>query len=585
MKVLDNFSAEFEMGKTTAIVGPSGSGKSTIVQLIERFYDPSEGAIIIDGNDLRNINLKNFRRQVGYVNQEPILFNTSIKKNILFGNPTASDNEIKLALKASNAWGFIRNKKDGINLMVGTSGGQLSGGQKQRIAIARAFIKKPKILIFDEATSALDKKNEAEVQKSIDSIRKELGQVTTVVIAHRLSTVRNADTILVMKKGKVIEKGNHDSLLKDFPTGLYAKLVHEQDNAEDGNAANQPDFANELEEQIDEVENQETDTGMNINKSANDPSNINASSNINMIASSQQLIDQDVVTGPKGNARSKSIASSRASMAIPESPEVIIMNKKVAKIDEEYDEEIKHRRETINKMNYMKRLGPYNTPTSYVVIGIITCICLGVIQPLFGVFMVDSLVAMSYPLYTPAFVEAQKEEIRKWTLAMFGAAAAGGLCQFCGKYYLAHVGENISMNMRSVVYNSIMMKQIGWHDDRDNAPGVLSNILSKEVNMLNGVSTEALAVIGEAGFALLFGVGMGFYFDWRIALCALAITPFQMIAGAISGKRDTGQGWGEYDEVAVKDANLLAGDAIANYRTVASFAHDDVIVAEFANLL
>jgi len=110
MKVLDNFSADFEMGKTTAIVGPSGSGKSTIVQLIERFYDPSEGAIIIDGNDLRNINLRSFRQQVGYVNQEPILFNTSIKKNILFGNPNASDDQIKAALKASNAWGFIRNK-------------------------------------------------------------------------------------------------------------------------------------------------------------------------------------------------------------------------------------------------------------------------------------------------------------------------------------------------------------------------------------------------------------------------------------------------------------------------------------------
>lgn len=181
------------------------------------------------------------------------MFNTSIKKNILFGNPNASDDDIKNALKASNAWSFIRNKPDGINLMVGTSGGQLSGGQKQRVAIARAFIKKPKILIFDEATSALDKKNEAEVQKSIDSIRKELGQVTTVVIAHRLTTVRNADTILVMKKGKIIEKGNHDSLLRDFPTGLYAKLVKEQDNADEGNAANnkeeeEEDFANELED-------------------------------------------------------------------------------------------------------------------------------------------------------------------------------------------------------------------------------------------------------------------------------------------------------------------------------------------------
>mmetsp|Transcript_42048 Transcript_42048/g.30262 ORF Transcript_42048/g.30262 Transcript_42048/m.30262 type:complete len:137 (-) Transcript_42048:2454-2864(-) len=136
--------------------------------------------------------------------------------------------------------------------MVGTSGGQLSGGQKQRVAIARAFIKKPRILIFDEATSALDKKNEAEVQKSIDSIRKELGMVTTVVIAHRLSTIKNADTILVMKSGKIVEKGSHDTLLRDFPEGTYAKLVREQENADEGNAAkNDADFSNELENQID----------------------------------------------------------------------------------------------------------------------------------------------------------------------------------------------------------------------------------------------------------------------------------------------------------------------------------------------
>lgn len=203
------------------------------------------------------------------------------------------------------------------------------------------------------------------------------------------------------------------------------------------------------------------------------------------------------------------------------------MNKKVALIDEEYDKTIKERRETINKMNYMSRLAPYNTPLTYVLIGFFTTVALGFFQPLFGVFMVDALIAMSTPI-SPLYdwQQIMKDDLRKWTLAMFGAALAGGICQFLGKYYLAHVGQNISMNMRSVVYNSIMTKQIGWHDDRDNAPGVLSNVLSKEVNLLNGVSTEALAVIVEAACALLFGVGMGFYYDWRIALIALAITPF-----------------------------------------------------------
>ena len=148
------------------------------------------------------------------------------------GKPDATDNEIIDALKKTNAWEFVKNQPQGIETNVGAGGNQLSGGQKQRIALARAFIKKPKLLIFDEATSALDKVNEAEVQKAIEGMKKELGQVTTIVIAHRLSTVRNSDRIIVMKKGRIAEDGDHNSLLRDYPKGTYAKLVNTQKQAE-----------------------------------------------------------------------------------------------------------------------------------------------------------------------------------------------------------------------------------------------------------------------------------------------------------------------------------------------------------------
>jgi len=176
--------------------------------------------------------LRQFRENIGYVGQEPVLFNETVAENIRNGYPKATDDEIRHALKSANAYNFLNEQE--INMHVGTGGGQLSGGQKQRIAIARAFIKKPSILIFDEATSALDKKNEREVQKAIDNIRKELGQVTTIVIAHRLSTIKEADNIIVMKKGVIKEQGTHSSLLREYPEGLYAKLVHEQENAEKG---------------------------------------------------------------------------------------------------------------------------------------------------------------------------------------------------------------------------------------------------------------------------------------------------------------------------------------------------------------
>jgi len=158
---MSNFSYTFQAGKTYAIVGPSGSGKSTTIQLLERFYDPSEGTVLVDGVDLKTIDLRDYRRQIGYVGQEPVLFNTSIKENLLLGKPNATDDEIVVALKAAEAWDFVSKYPNTFNTNVGGGGGRLSGGQKQRIALARAFIKKPRMLIFDEATSALDKRNEA----------------------------------------------------------------------------------------------------------------------------------------------------------------------------------------------------------------------------------------------------------------------------------------------------------------------------------------------------------------------------------------------------------------------------------------
>ena len=172
--------------------------------------------MLVDGKDLKSINLRNYRQQIGYVGQEPVLFNMTIKENLLMGKPDATDDEIMEALKAANAWGFVSEGQEGINAQVGAGGGQLSGGQKQRLALARAFIKKPKMLIFDEATSALDKANEAEVQKAIDAMKdqmaKEGQKVTTLVIAHRLSTIEKADRIIVLKKGRLVQDGTHAEL-------------------------------------------------------------------------------------------------------------------------------------------------------------------------------------------------------------------------------------------------------------------------------------------------------------------------------------------------------------------------------------
>ena len=203
-------------------MGHTGSGKSTIVTLIERLYEPTQGDIYLDDEPLTSHNMKNVRSQVGYVGQEPVLYNLSIKENILFGssNPEKITNaDIEGALRAANAWHFVNKLEKGVETTIGQAGITLSGGQKQRIAIARAIINKPKILLLDEATSALDLESEKIVQEALERIS--LG-ITTIVIAHRLSTIVNADRIYVLDNGEVSEVGSHQQLLANG--GKYSEL-------------------------------------------------------------------------------------------------------------------------------------------------------------------------------------------------------------------------------------------------------------------------------------------------------------------------------------------------------------------------
>ncbi|KAI3426657.1 uncharacterized protein J3R85_009863 [Psidium guajava] len=226
--VLRDFHLKVEAGSMVALVGSSGSGKSTVVWLVQRFYDPNQGKVMMGGVDLREMNVKWLRRQTALVSQEPALFGGSIRENIAFGNPNASWAEIEEAAKEAFIHKFISGLPQGYETQVGESGAQLSGGQKQRIAIARAMLKKSRVLLLDEASSALDLESERHVQ---DALRKASRRATTIVVAHRMSTIREADVIAVVKEGKVIEYGNHDTLMASQVNGLYASLVRAENEA------------------------------------------------------------------------------------------------------------------------------------------------------------------------------------------------------------------------------------------------------------------------------------------------------------------------------------------------------------------
>ncbi|MFZ5720628.1 MAG: ABC transporter ATP-binding protein [Pseudomonadota bacterium] len=221
---LDGVTLEARRGETVALVGPSGGGKSTILNLIPRFYDVTAGAVTIDGQDVRDVTLASLRDQIALVTQEPFLFDDTILANIAYARPDAPQADVQAAAQAAAAHDFIAELPDGYETLVGEAGARLSGGQRQRIAIARAFLKDTPILLLDEATSALDTESEAQVQAALKRL---MAGRTTIMIAHRLSTVRGADRIYVIDRGRVVETGDHAGLVKK--RGLYARLAKSQD--------------------------------------------------------------------------------------------------------------------------------------------------------------------------------------------------------------------------------------------------------------------------------------------------------------------------------------------------------------------
>ncbi len=220
---IEHIDLTVEFGEVIALVGKSGSGKSTLMSLVPRFYDPSEGRILVDGRDIRDVTLTSLRVQIAIVSQETVLFDETVRANIAYGRPEASDQEIIQAAKAGYAWEFIEELPNGLDTLIGENGVTLSGGQRQRLAIARAILRNPPLLILDEATSALDTESERKVQAALAELMKNR---TTLVVAHRLSTVQHADRIVVLDAGRVVEAGLHHELLRR--NGVYTRLYQTQ---------------------------------------------------------------------------------------------------------------------------------------------------------------------------------------------------------------------------------------------------------------------------------------------------------------------------------------------------------------------
>ena len=215
---MSNVNFSLKKGEMVGLIGPSGAGKTTIVDLILRLFDPTEGKILIDGDDIKNLDIKDWRKNIGYVSQDIFLQNDTISNNIKFYNDDISEQDIIEGAKMANIYDFINNLPNKFQTIIGERGVLLSGGQRQRIIIARILARKPKLLILDEATSALDNESEIQVQKVIENLK---GKITALVIAHRLSTIINSDRLLVIDKGKIVEQGKPQELLEDKESYFY----------------------------------------------------------------------------------------------------------------------------------------------------------------------------------------------------------------------------------------------------------------------------------------------------------------------------------------------------------------------------
>ncbi|XP_074269733.1 ABC transporter B family member 9-like isoform X1 [Silene latifolia] len=526
VQIFAGFSLQIPSGTTAALVGQSGSGKSTVISLIERFYDPESGEVLIDGVDLKKYRLSWIRQMIGLVSQEPVLFTTTIKDNITYGKASATDQEIRTAIQLANAAKFIDKLPKGLDTMVGDRGTQLSGGQKQRIAIARAILKNPRILLLDEATSALDAESERIVQDALDKI---MISRTTVIVAHRLTTIKNADLIAVVHQGKIVEKGSHDQLIRD-PEGSYSQLVRLQEGAKEKEA-------------IKRTVSRSSSQKLNIRKS---DSRGSSSSRHSFSISFRDVGPVDIQETTEG-----------------EDLDDYEEHKNRNDIFEEKEE---------NRRNIsMRRLACLNKPeVPILLLGSLAASTHGVMYPMFG-FTLSSVIKT---LYEPPHL--LHEHSRKWVLVYLSLGIISIFIIPFQNFLFGVAGGRLIRRIRFLCFEKIVHQEVKWFDHSANSSGAIGARLSTDAANVRSLVGDQLALAVQNIATITGGFVIAFASNWLLTLIVIAVMPFIFAQGYFQGKFRTGLSGDA--KVMYEEASQVASDAVGSIRTVASFCAEEKVV-------
>jgi ATP-binding cassette subfamily B (MDR/TAP) protein 1 len=497
--VLKNISFTVQPGQKFAIVGPSGSGKSTIIQLLERYYDPNEGRILLDGVDIKTISLKKYRKMLGLVSQQPILFADTILNNLKIGieEENISEEKIWESLEQANIKKFIKEKlEDGLETYVGNQGGKLSGGQKQRISIARTLLRNPKIFLFDEATSALDRQNEKQIQETIDNV---CTDVTSLSIAHRLQTIKNSGEIIVLVDGEIVENGTHDELMK-IENGVYQDLYSKQDKGEDVSKEE-----NEKEVSLDET------------------------------------IDKDE---EKDNSEDDLISDSKKKLETKES------------IKDKEKEDKKKSFNLISMSNYLSCCD-----VILLILGVLASGAVGVNMPFTGYYFGKMLgVLGKYTILhekdigpLPFNADTLWTEGMKYVYVLLSIAGATFIFAFFQLWFFAFVSEKFIIRIRKVLYRKFIYKDMEFFDQPTNKPGNLSAKLAEDCRIIRSLVAQYLGSILQSIASFGVGLGFGIWKSWRISVLVICLSPFLFLSGILESVIYFGSGTDKLKE----DENLV----------------------------